>query len=230
MSQDPAVYDDRLFELVADPQSLNPYSYARNNPVKYVDPSGEYNVETGLIEEGDTREGIVDAVNTALGIITDWATIAEVSYFMNNFNTSDPSRLVGQHTNVGTMFVTDVTKILDYAIGNIASQAYEQSLVDNMVYGLPYSWIYSAIKFLPGGEWDIKQGGDRSIYSAYIYHGELIRKDASGNIAFGAACNILDIPLSVGLFGADLITRGGPDDLYDQKMIDKGFKGYYWNK
>lgn len=41
MSQDPAVYDERLFENLKDPQSLNAYSYVRNNPVKYTDPSGE---------------------------------------------------------------------------------------------------------------------------------------------------------------------------------------------
>ncbi len=41
MSQDPAVYDERLLEMLYDPQSLNPYAYVRNNPIKYVDPSGE---------------------------------------------------------------------------------------------------------------------------------------------------------------------------------------------
>ena len=40
-SQDPAVYDERLFEMLSDPQMLNSYAYVRNNPVKYVDPSGE---------------------------------------------------------------------------------------------------------------------------------------------------------------------------------------------
>ena len=46
MSKDPAVYDERLFENLEDPQSLNAYAYVRNNPVKYTDPRGEatYNV------------------------------------------------------------------------------------------------------------------------------------------------------------------------------------------
>src|SRR3989339_2114045 len=41
-SQDPAVYDERLLENLANPQALNTYSYVLNNPVKYTDPSGEY--------------------------------------------------------------------------------------------------------------------------------------------------------------------------------------------
>jgi len=42
--QEPAVArmlsPDPFLGNLADPQSLNPYSYARNNPVSYVDPSG----------------------------------------------------------------------------------------------------------------------------------------------------------------------------------------------
>jgi len=46
-SQDPAVYDGRLFPnedgpgLIADPQSLNSYTYCRDNPLGYVDVGGE---------------------------------------------------------------------------------------------------------------------------------------------------------------------------------------------
>lgn len=35
---------NKLQEILMDPQKLNPYSYARNNPIKYVDPTGESEV------------------------------------------------------------------------------------------------------------------------------------------------------------------------------------------
>lgn len=31
-----------LEQILSDPQALNPYSYARNNPIKYTDPSGQW--------------------------------------------------------------------------------------------------------------------------------------------------------------------------------------------
>jgi len=38
---DPTLKGEALQKLLTDPQALNPYTYARNNPVKYVDPNGE---------------------------------------------------------------------------------------------------------------------------------------------------------------------------------------------
>jgi len=40
ISQDPA-FKDSPENFLEDPQQLNPYSYARNNPLRYNDPSGE---------------------------------------------------------------------------------------------------------------------------------------------------------------------------------------------
>ncbi|MFA6023721.1 MAG: SpvB/TcaC N-terminal domain-containing protein [Candidatus Gracilibacteria bacterium] len=47
-SQDPAQLDDRIFQILTDPQSLNFYSYSRNNPVNITDPTGELSTTTYL--------------------------------------------------------------------------------------------------------------------------------------------------------------------------------------
>ena len=45
MSEDPAFLDlaanDKVEILLVDPQSLNSYSYVKNNPLAYIDPTGE---------------------------------------------------------------------------------------------------------------------------------------------------------------------------------------------
>jgi RHS repeat-associated protein len=53
--------------ILKDPQQLNLYSYARNNPVRYNDPSGEFIMKTGKIEKGDTLGGITNQINKKYG-------------------------------------------------------------------------------------------------------------------------------------------------------------------
>jgi len=58
-SQDPAVYDARVFPnqdtpgLIADPQALNPYAYCKNNPLGWVDTDGQEpnKAQAGTIED-----------------------------------------------------------------------------------------------------------------------------------------------------------------------------------
>jgi len=40
-AQDPANLDNRITKFLYDPQQLNTYSYARNNPLMFTDPDGE---------------------------------------------------------------------------------------------------------------------------------------------------------------------------------------------
>ena len=167
------------------PQSLNKHSYTVNNPIKYVDPSGLYKVETGEIEKGDTESRIVKTINGAYGIKTDWATIADVSFFQDRFGTTKVTDLIGETTNLGTKDagVKDITFQLDKLNA-------QRGLIKLAPLGI--GSILLPILYAPHSVWDIKNSNDPVLGSkggrenwAYLYGGQLIRYDAPGNINFG---------------------------------------------
>ncbi|MBI4086963.1 LysM peptidoglycan-binding domain-containing protein, partial [Candidatus Kaiserbacteria bacterium] len=65
-SQDPMFW--RLTgDLLIDPQQQNSYGYARNNPLRFIDPTGLFNIKTGEIEKGDTLSKIRNQINKEYG-------------------------------------------------------------------------------------------------------------------------------------------------------------------
>jgi len=54
---------DPLIQDLYDPQTLNSYTYCRNNPLRYIDPTGNYSVEDGW---------------------KDWNNYATTNYFMRS--------------------------------------------------------------------------------------------------------------------------------------------------
>lgn len=54
-SADPGPY------MAADPQTWNRYSYSRNNPLKYIDPTGKY-----LVVAADAQPAVKKFISTAL--------------------------------------------------------------------------------------------------------------------------------------------------------------------
>ncbi len=62
---------DPWFGDISDPQSLNKYAYVRNNPLKYVDPSGEewYNPASWDVNWRTVGEGTVELGIGGLGVV-----------------------------------------------------------------------------------------------------------------------------------------------------------------
>lgn len=81
ISQDPAFWDlSRLQIQLTDPQSWNSYSYARNNPIKYNDPDGQFwdtVVDVGLTTWDGARyiksfaDATAGAITTGIGELTN---------------------------------------------------------------------------------------------------------------------------------------------------------------
>jgi RHS repeat-associated protein len=69
--------------ILQDPQQLNLYAYARGNPIKYNDPSGEFIMKTGKIEKGDTLGGITNQINKKYGTKYTVSQIAKANGIKN---------------------------------------------------------------------------------------------------------------------------------------------------
>lgn len=75
-----------LERFLSNPQNLNPYSYVGNNPIIFLDPTGEFKWETGEVEKGDTLYGVFG---------NNWKEVA-------NYNKLENPDLIfpGQHLDV----------------------------------------------------------------------------------------------------------------------------------
>lgn len=92
MAVDPAPGDPKT------PQSLNRYTYVKNNPLKYLDPTGMYDIKAGKVESGDTLGGITKELNDF------YATDYSVNDIAKINGISDPNKInVGQRVRIGTL-------------------------------------------------------------------------------------------------------------------------------
>ena len=97
--------------------------------------------------------------------------------------------------------------------------------------------------FAPKSVWDIKNSNDPDLgiidgkrqHDAYIYHGELIRYDAPGNINYGYVSNAMELSKFTAKTGAqatqsiyNFVNGGnvGADNPGDEKYIDQGYRSY----
>ncbi len=197
ISQDPMFWQ-LPSALLADPQQLNSYSYARNNPLIYKDPLGLYSIKTGAVEKGDTLSKIRGLINGANETNYSIKQIADLN------GISNPDRIYVGQTLKPNSSVPDITRSL-----NSVNQSHGAQAQGPVVAGSGASNSTPAAKgigsvefgwnFREGGKWDLKSqgssveggvfcqksscGGQRA--TSYVYDAQEVLGDAPGNIHYG---------------------------------------------
>jgi len=165
-----------LNDYLADPQSMNSYSYAKNNPLRLLDPLGLFSLESGKIESGDTLKDITSTINQEFGTSYSIQQLATLN------NISDPDKIYVGNTIIPNTGVPDVT--------NDLTSRMHQNANDKSIRN---PWYFKS-KVENGGDWDFKNqpgvycsnqscGGQE--HTSYVFRGQEIRYDAPGNIHYG---------------------------------------------
>lgn len=242
MSQDP-VFWQLSSVLLADPQQLNSYSYARNNPIIYKDPLGLYNIKTGAVEKGDTLSQIRGLINGLNGTSYSVSQLAKLN------NISNPDRIYIGQTIKPNNSVPDITR----SLGNV-NQQHGTQVQGPVVAGSGISnstapviggigTIEFANKFKPGGDWDLKSqsaesgvfcqqqacGGQRA--ESYVFNAEEIPGDAPGNIHYGYVGKRAGYSESALLFFGGVVQTLSHPGQFGDPASDKAFirQGYGLN-
>lgn len=173
LSQD-AMFWAPSTELLIDPQQQNSYSYARNNPLKYIDPTGMFSISTGTVEKGDTLKAITDLLNGSN---------------KTNYSTTDIASLNS---------IRDINKIYvgQIIIPNQAIPDITQNLTSMMEKNAS-DWkinnpLYFRNQVKNGGPWDLKntpEFNSKNYQSGFVFNAEKIRSDSPANIHYGYVGN-----------------------------------------
>jgi len=213
-------------QALTDPQSLNAYSYAGNNPINLIDPTGLWKEETGQAEKGDTWASVTGQINKVYG--TSY-TAQQVSQ-LNGVSAKDDAKIKVDTIIIPNAKTPDITN-------DLMSKMEEHSR--NM--GIQNPWYFKD-KVKTGGDWDLKAqfglycsqsscGGQK--FKAYVFNGEKVRYDAPGNIHYGyvGSRTIWGFPKVLHYYAGKAQEQKGQyprdvfgDDLTDSYYIDLGIK------
>jgi len=117
MSLDPvAQYNPEV--TLNDPQQLNAYAYARNNPMTYVDPDGEFAVLAGIAMAGAiTYSFFDDATYVGEGPLSGQSTSVVDGYVVNNlggdYDALSPSQQIVAGVGVGILSLNPKKALVD---------------------------------------------------------------------------------------------------------------------
>ncbi len=114
--QDPIVREidnSKLESLILDPQRWNSYSYASNNPLKYIDPDGKFNIKTGEVEKGDTLGGITQTINKTNGTNYTVGSLANLNNIIDVNKIKEGDYLATKERNLSLIFDNHFLQVID---------------------------------------------------------------------------------------------------------------------
>ncbi len=179
-------YDATLGRFVTeDParDGLNWFIYVSNNPLRWVDPTGlfELAAEDGKaiinVEEDDTLWDIIAKQNPDS---SDAEILGKIDEIAETNDLEDPDKIYpGQKLEAPDSVVPDIT---DDLMDRMETNAEDKNTRN------PF---YFREKVEAGGDWDLKAQDDTVYdttplqYAEYLFNGEIVRYDAPGNIHYG---------------------------------------------
>jgi len=109
---------DTVLQDIYDPQLLNRYSYVRNNPYKYVDPTGNYISPLDLLDYASTIDSVINMVKNPSWENAGWLAADIVSSavpFLGGFTTAGKGIKYGSKAARAADKVGDAGRIADKA-------------------------------------------------------------------------------------------------------------------
>lgn len=177
---------------MTNPLSLNLYTYVENNPLIYVDPTGNYKMSDNnelksMVEMFGNQWQDANKIGDKAGMTAaeKAADAVRVSYYSLQ-SKGLPSDV--KYTDKGLEDVTDKL--------NGLMLKYEYVYDDRTL--LDIKEFYQIVR--NGAELDLKNQGWTSSY--YVYNKQIVEKDVPGNISFGYVGKVFDIPDTILVAGA----------------------------
>ncbi len=91
-----------IYQYLSDPQALNSYSYARNNPLQYIDPTGEFFGSFG-VDMSNSQRSIAQSFYNLAGYLNNQAITGQLLGF----------RELGMASNIAGDVASNVANIVD---------------------------------------------------------------------------------------------------------------------
>ena len=217
------INEDCLIDSGAGFNGFNLYAYCINNPVMFVDSSGN------IVTEWD-KKYVSDKVGDLEALTEKWMKDPSTRKETHKKAVAIRSEKLRDGEFVGDdgYVYCDITKRLNNAMVTDLLIILAKASVN---YFDACLFFYNQVK--ENGEWDFKNSWRLDSLVIYIYDGTLLRHDAIGNIHFGYVGSGL-FPINILHIGAGIAQKTGTsadagkwysffDDPYDAAMIDFGF-------
>ncbi|QSI04804.1 RHS repeat-associated core domain-containing protein [Treponema pedis] len=161
--------------------NFNVYHYGGNNPIKYIDPTGMYTLDTEdnapiiIVEKDDNLWNIVKGQSPNLSDKEIQSRVDDIAKLnnLNNPNLIKP----GDRLKAPDSVIPDIT---DDLMAKMEANASDSAILN------PFTFRK---KVRNKGDWDYKnQKGtiyESGKYNNYFFNGEIITGDAPGNINYG---------------------------------------------